>query len=145
MLFHFKTRYPALAPYWDKYLPYQLRREIPAKTPILEEGKISGHYIFIEQGCLRAYFNKNGEEKTVQFLFENEGLTSLNSFVNDTPSQFTIETLEPAVVYLLPKVHVLQLLEELSGEPGFLQLILQISADRQTHYIREFVSMIRDT
>lgn len=145
MLFHFKNTYPQLQPFWDKYLEFQKRLEAPAKNILLEEGKISQQYIFIEKGCVRIFFNNNGDDKTVQFFFENEGLTSLESFVNNTPSQFTVETIEPSVLYLLPKKYVLQLMAELSREPDFMPMFLQISAGRQTHYINEFVSFIRDT
>lgn len=145
MLFHFKTQFPTLNPFWDKYLEFQTRLEVPAKTILLEEGKVSQQYIFIEKGCVRAFFNNNGIDKTVQFFFENEGLTSLDSFVNNTPSLSSVETLEPSVVYLLPKQYVTQLLEELRHEPDFMQMILQIFARRQIHYMNEFVSFIRDT
>jgi len=145
MLFHFRDKFPQLNAFWNKYLEYQKRLEVPAKTVLLEEGKVSQHYIFIEKGCVRLFFNKDGNDKTVQFLFENEGLTSFESFINNTPSAFTIETIEPSVVYLLPKQYVIRLIDELSREPGFLQMILQISSRRQTHYINEFVSFIRDT
>lgn len=145
MLFHFRDQYPQLNTYWDKYLPLQERLEVSAKTKLLEEGKRSKHYIFIEKGCIRTFFNKNGEDITVQFFFENEGLSSLDSFVNNVPSQVTLETIEPSVLYLLAKEHVYQLLEEVSHEPGFLQMFLQITSQRQTHYSNEFVSLIRDT
>lgn len=145
MLFHFRAHFPQLNTFWDKYLKYQQRLEVPAKTILLQEGKISQHYIFIEQGCIRFFFDNNGSDKTVQFFFENEGLTSFESFINHTPSQFTIETIEPSVVYLLPKLYVTQLMAELSHEPDFAQMIMQLSARRQIHYINEFVSFIRDT
>lgn len=145
MLFHFKDRFPQLNVYWDKYLPFQSRLEVPAKSILLEEGKISQNYIFVEKGCVRLFFNNNGGDKTVQFFFENEGLTSFDSFVNNTPSLFTIETIDPSLVYLLPKKQVMQLFEELSHEADFIQMILQISAQRQMHYMNEFVSFIRDT
>ncbi|MEJ0101139.1 MAG: Crp/Fnr family transcriptional regulator [Bacteroidota bacterium] len=145
MLFHFRKKFPQLNAYWDKYLEFQKRLEIPAKTILLNEGKKSQHYIFIEKGCVRAFFNNNGQDKTVQFFFENEGLTSFDSFINNVPSLFTIETIEPSVIYLLPKQYVTRLLDELSHEPDFAQMILQVSAQRQTHYINEFVSFIRDT
>ena len=145
MLFHFKDKFPQLTPYWDKYLKFQKRMEVPAKTTLLEEGKVSGHYIFVEKGCIRLAFNNNGVDKTVQFFFENEGLTSFESFLKNTPSLFTIETIEPSVVYLLPKVYVNQLMAELSSEPDFVKLILEASAERQLHYMYEFVSFIRDT
>lgn len=145
MLFHFKNKFSRLNPLWDKYFEFQKRLEVPAKTILLEEGKVSKQYIFIEKGCIRAFFKNNGEEKTVQFFFEHEGLTSFDSFINNAPSLFTIETIEPSVVYLLPKLYVIQLMDEVSHEPDFVQMILRMSAERQTHYINEFVSFIRDT
>lgn len=145
MLFHFKDKFPQLGPYWDKYLEFQKRVEVPAKTVLLEEGKISRHYIFIEKGCIRAAFKNKGSDKTVQFFFENEGLTSFESFLKSTPSLFTIETIEPSIIYKLPKAFVNKLMDELSHEPGFIQMILDVSAERQLHYMHEFVSFIRDT
>ena len=145
MLLHFKIQFPQLNAYWDKYLEFQQRLEVPAKTILLEEGKTSRNYIFIEKGCVRILFNNKGVNSTVQFFFEGEGLTSFESFVNNTPSQFTIETLEPSVIYLLPKQYVIQLMDELSHRPDMVQMLMQISATRQTHYINEFVSFIRDT
>jgi CRP-like cAMP-binding protein len=145
MLFHFRDKFPQLNPILDKYLEFQKRLEVPAKTILLEEGKVSQQYVFIEKGCVRTFFNKNGDDKTVQFFFENEGLASIESFINNTPSLFTIETIEPSVIYLLPKQYVIQLMGELSLEPNFAQLILQVAVGRQTHYINEFVSFIRDT
>jgi CRP-like cAMP-binding protein len=145
MFFHFRDKFPQLNAFWQNYLPFQKRMEVAAKTVLLEEGKISQNYIFIEKGCVRLFFHNNGDYKTVQFFFENEGLTSFDSFVNNVPSIFTIETIEPSVVYLLPKQYVLQLVDELGNEKGFLQMVLQMSAQRQMHYINEFVSFIRDT
>jgi len=145
MLFHFKDKFPQLNPYWDKYLEFQERIEVPAKTILLEEGKISRHYYFVEKGCVRASLNKQGDDKTVQFFFEKEGLTSLESFLKNTPSLFTIETIEPSVIYLLHKTKVNALMAELREVPGFSDVILNILAERQMHYMNEFVSFIRDT
>ena len=145
MLFHFRTQFPEFGPFLDKYLEFQTKLEIPAKTVLLEEGKISQQYIFIEKGCVRLFFNDNGMDKTVQFFFENEGLTSLESFVNSVPSPFTIESIEPSVVYLLPKVYVMQLIDDLSHQPEFFKLMLQVFSLRQKHYISGLVSFIRDT
>lgn len=111
MLFHFRDKFPQLNPFWDKYLEYQQRLEAPAKTVLLEEGKVSQHYIFIEQGSVRAFFIKDGLDKTVQFFFENEGLSSFESFVNNTPSVLAIETLEPSVIYLLPTAKLADIAE----------------------------------
>jgi CRP-like cAMP-binding protein len=145
MLFHFKNKFPQLNAYWEKYLPFQKRMEVPAKTILLEEGKRSQHYIYIEKGCVRTFLDKNGDDKTVQFFFENEGLTSFESFINNVPSAVTIETIEPAVIFLLHKKYVTQFLEDLSQRPDFMKMIMQTVAQRQMHYMNEFVSFIRDT
>ena len=145
MLFQFIDKFPQLTPYWDKYLEFQERVEVPAKTVLLAEGKVSENYIFVEKGCVRLAFNNNGNDKTVQFFFEQEGLTSLESFLKNTPSLFAIETIEPSVIYLLPKVHFLNLMAELNHEPDFLNMILETSSERLLHYMHEFVSFIRDT
>ena len=145
MIFQFQKQFPQLNTYWQRYLPLQKRLDVPAKTKLLDEGVNSQHAIYVEKGCLRTYFNNNGEEKTVQFFFEEEGLSSLDSFINNSPSPFTIETVEPSVVYLLPKKHALQLLDELTHEPDFLMMFMKITAKRLTHYSGEFISFIRDT
>jgi len=119
--------------------------ELPPRTVLLEEGNTAKQYFFVKEGCLRACFNNNGEDKTVQFFFENEGLSSLESFITNNPSAFTIETIEPSVVYALDKGHFYNLVEELSYERDFFYILMEISAARQFHYMNEFVSFIRDT
>ena len=101
--------------------------------------------MFIEQGCLRAFINKDGSDKTIQFFFEQEGLSSLDSFVNNVPSPFSVETIEPSVIYFMHKKHAMQMIDELSKEPWFVKTILQLTANRQIHYMNEFASFIRDT
>jgi CRP-like cAMP-binding protein len=145
MFFHFRKQFPQLNVYWEKYQPYLERKEVPAKTILLQEGHLSKHYILIEKGCLRAFFNNNGADKTIQFFFEEEGLSSFDSFINNVPGQFTLEAIEASVIHLLPKKYVLELIDALSREPEYVQLLLRMSAQRQTHYINEFVSFIRDT
>lgn len=145
MFFHFRHTFPQLNAYWDKYLPFQKRLEVPAKTLLLAAGRRSQQYIFIEKGCVRAFLIKDGNDKTVQFFFEQEGLASFESFINNVPSLISIETIEPSVLYILPKKYVLQLIDELSREPYFTKMVLLMGAQRQTHYMNEFVSFIRDT
>jgi CRP-like cAMP-binding protein len=145
MLFYFKSKFPQLDKYWDKYLPHQKQMDVPAHTVLLQEGKTARQYFFVKEGCLRACFNNNGDDKTVQFFFENEGLASLESMMKSKPSAFTIETITPSVIYALDKDHFYELIQELSYERDFVETLMEISAERQFHYMSEFVSFIRDT
>ena len=41
MLYHFQSQFPGLKPFRNKYLEFRTRLELPAKTTLLEEGKVS--------------------------------------------------------------------------------------------------------
>ena len=145
LLFTFKTRFPNLNPYWEKYTSLQQRVEYPAKTTLLQEGKVAQNYYFVEKGCLRLCFDNNGKDTTVQFFFENEGVASLESFFKNIPSTFTIETIEPSIIHILPKSVFKDMLKELDQNTDFLKALMEISFERQRHYMNEFLSRIRDT
>lgn len=145
LLFSFKDRFPDLDPYWDKYLALQKRVEFPARTLLLQEGKTAQNYFFVEKGCLRLWFDNKGKDTTVQFFFENEGVASLESFQKNIPSIFAIETIEPSIVQVLPKSALVAMLKELDQHPVFLRALMEISFERQRHYVNEFLSRIRDT
>ena len=83
---------------WEKLAPYFKRQEVPAKTMLLQEGKISRTMFFIEKGCLRTWINDNGKEITTQFFFEGDGVSSIESFRTNQPSLYSIESLEPCVL-----------------------------------------------
>jgi len=145
LLFTFKNRFPDLDPYWEKYTALQQRAEYPARTTLLHEGKTAQNYYFIERGCLRLWFDNNGKDTTVQFFFENDGVASLESFQKNIPSAFTIETIEPSVIQILPKAVFNDMLKELDQNPDFLRALMDISFERQRHYMNEFISRLRDT
>jgi CRP-like cAMP-binding protein len=145
VLFTFKDRFPNLDSYWEKYIALQQRAEYPAKTILLREGKTAQNYYFIEKGCLRVWFNNNGKDTTFQFFFENEGVSSLESFQKNIPSAFTIETIEPSVIQILPRAAFFGMVKELDQHPDFLKALMEISFERQRHYMNEFLSRIRDT
>jgi CRP-like cAMP-binding protein len=145
LIFTFKHRFPHLDPYWDKYTALQQRAEYPARTILLHEGKTAQNYYFVEKGCLRLWFNNNGKDTTVQFFFENEGVASIESFQKNIPSIFAIETIEPTTVQILTKKLFKQMVDELEETPEFLKALIDISLERQRHYMDEFLSRIRDT
>src|SRR5262249_26952156 len=93
----------APSPDWEPFTPLFRREQAPAKTVLLREGEVSRKAYYIEQGCLRLWFNHDGRDVTFQFFFEGEGVSSIESFRTDQPSLFTIETLEPCVLQTISK------------------------------------------
>lgn len=115
---------------------------VPAGTVLLNEGDISRNMYFIEKGCLRIWFNKDGKDVTLQFFFENQAVSSIESFMNKKPGMCTIEAIEPSTLYALSRSNFDILLKELPGlKDGFMQILLK----RLEHYVGLFLSRIKDS
>lgn len=143
MLDKLKERFPQLN--WSLYEHLYHRVEVPARTILLDEGEVSKKAWYINEGCLRVWFNNKGKEITFQFFFEHEGVSSIESFRRNTPSLYTIETIEPCVLYWIHKKDWLLIQTVLEAIPGIKQQLNEISLDRQLNYMRHFMSFIKDT
>jgi len=140
-----KDNFPLLKKNWDKYANYYTRIEVPAKTVLLKEGEIAQKAFLIEKGCLRVWFNNNGNDVTFQFAFENEGLSGAESFRKNIPSFFSIETIEPSVLYWIHKKDMNKIFDDINHIPEMSSKMLDIAFDRQFHYMKHFLSFIKDT
>ena len=69
-------------------------REVPKKFTLIAEGQIARELFFINQGCVRLYYNRDGEDVTGFIFLENLFATSADSFLQQSPSTQIIETLE---------------------------------------------------
>jgi len=88
---------------WKDYVKYLHKIEVSSKTRLLNAGDISDRIFIVENGSVRMGFEKEGKDITLQFFFENELLTSVESMFSDTPSKYFIETIEPSTIYYLTK------------------------------------------
>lgn len=140
-----KPRFPLLADKWDTYMSYYHRIEVPAKTELLKEGDVAQKAYFIEKGCLRVWFNNKGKDVTFQFAFENEMLSGAESFRKSIPSFFTIETIEPSILHWIHKEDLDKILSDIDRIPEMKDNMLNAAFDRQFHYMKHFLSFIKDT
>lgn len=77
------------------FQPVTLRK----KENLLTEGQVCKTNYFVLQGCLRKFFiNDKGTEQTTEFAIENWWMTDTLSFVQQTPSGFFIQAVEPAEI-----------------------------------------------
>ena len=77
--------------------------QVEAKTILLNQGDTATAMLFVRQGCVRACFNDDGNVVTTQFFLEGQVATALDSFMTQTPSQFSLETVEPSHLSVLTK------------------------------------------
>ncbi|WP_254560581.1 Crp/Fnr family transcriptional regulator [Dyadobacter diqingensis] len=141
----FRANFPVPSEKWDSYLGRFKRIQVPAKTVLLHEGDISRKAFLIEKGCLRVWFNNNGDDVTFQFFFENNTVSSIESFRKNIPSLFSIETIEPCTLWWIDKLDVEFLLADVSEIPAMRDQILDVMFGRTLHYMQHFLSFIRDS
>src|SRR5690606_34213148 len=68
---------------------------------LLQEGQVSRHVGFIEQGVVRYYYIREGEEVTYNFGREGEFVCNYVSFLQKDPSGKTIQALEPSRIWMI--------------------------------------------
>jgi CRP-like cAMP-binding protein len=84
---------------WILFASKLIREEYPAKTSILKKQQTEKYISFIEKGAVRFFLHKEEVELTFAFIFENELVCAYDSFLTQTPSLYSAETLSPTVVW----------------------------------------------
>jgi len=126
----------------DKYGHLFKEKSIGAKTTLLLEGEMARYMYFIREGCLRLWFNKDGKDITFQFFFENQAVSSIESFIDGKPSLFSLESIEPSRIIAVSKKDFSQMLQDLPElNENFQKIVIQ----RLGHYARLFLSRIKDS
>ncbi len=87
---------------WEYYSAMFNTRQYKKKEVLLQSGKICDNIFFIDKGLLRIFFmDKDGNESTFYFSQENDFAVDYESFLNRTPSNYTIEAMEDTQVVLM--------------------------------------------
>lgn len=127
---------------WSQFQDSFVEIEIPSKTILLHDGEISNQIYIIKKGCLRQWFNKDGKDITLQFFFENQPVASIDSFLNNQPSLFTIESIEPSKIISISK----GTFENLNKiYPEFNDRFNEYLFQRFRNYAQLFLSRIKDS
>ncbi|QNF33298.1 Crp/Fnr family transcriptional regulator [Adhaeribacter swui] len=84
---------------WEALAKALTRVELPRNAFLIQEGMVCHNLYFLEQGCLRGYYNLDGKEITYWFGFENNFITSFYSFISRKPGVENIQILEDATLW----------------------------------------------
>ncbi|BDU26438.1 MULTISPECIES: Crp/Fnr family transcriptional regulator [unclassified Flavobacterium] len=145
MFDQFRNKFPVTDEKWIEYTNYFNRIEVAAKTTLLEEGEISKKLFVIEKGCIRVWFNHNGKDLTSQFFFENQSVSSIESFMKKFPSPVFIETIEPSVLWWIHKEDVDTIIEEIKEIPELRDRLINMLFQRTFDYMKHFFSFLKDS
>ena len=111
---------------------------IGSRTRLVEEGDTIKNIYFIKKGCLRLWFDNQGNDITLQFFFEDQ---VVSGFIEGDKSMFTIESLEPTTIVKIKKSDFENLLKEI---PELKDQYLEFVIQRLANYSRLFLSRIKD-
>lgn len=127
---------------WNNFRELTIEKIIPARTILLHAGEISNHIHFVKSGCIRQWFNKDGKDITVQFFFEGQPVASIDSFLSNQPSLFTIESIEASEIISVSKENF----EKLNQiYPEFKDRFHDYLYQRFRNYALLFLSRIKDS
>ena len=81
------------------YFTSKLKKvEFQKKEILLTKGKIENYLSFVEEGTLRLFIPKIENDVTFGFVFKNSFVSAYDSFLTQTPSEYSIETLAPTIL-----------------------------------------------
>ncbi len=75
-------------------------------------GEQEQHLWYVEKGAIRAFLIIDGEEQDVRFGYDGSFISSVNSFLRSTPSEFSLEAIKKSKVYKINKTSLLKAVEE---------------------------------
>lgn len=139
---YFFNKIPELRKNWERIEHLFIQKDIPDKTILLSEGEISKHIYFINKGALRLWNNDDGRDITVQIFFENQIVSSFESFYLEKASNFSLESIENANITQLSRESLNLLINEF---PTLNTCITDIVCERFIDYTNFFLSRIKDS
>ncbi|GAB3740475.1 Crp/Fnr family transcriptional regulator [Spirosoma lituiforme] len=88
-------------------------RKLAKYEPFLRAGEVCREIAFINQGCIRYYYLKDGDEFNGQFFFEGSWLGEYHSFLTGQPAIQYIDALEDSELLVMQYGDMQKLYEEI--------------------------------
>jgi CRP/FNR family transcriptional regulator, anaerobic regulatory protein len=93
----------------EAFLSFLEIKTLKKNEILLQEGKVCNKITFINNGCLRLFYNVEGVENTVQFFFADSWYTDYASFLTNEPTLENLKAIEPCEVIQIKKADLYQL------------------------------------
>jgi CRP-like cAMP-binding protein len=108
---------------------------------LLRAGEVAHHVYFVQSGGLHQfYLDEAGNERTCNFTFENEFVTDLESFSQQTRSASSIKALEPTVCYQVNCVDLVELLKQSPAVSEFFRIVVERVASESIRRTKNLLS-----
>lgn len=112
--------------------------ELEKGTELVKGGAYADKSYYIYKGAARAYLLKDGKDISDWFAFENEFISSINSFFLDVPSPHFIETIEPTILLEMDRENTLRLSDKYRSFERLEKLIVVRTMLKLQHRIASY-------
>jgi len=86
--------------------------DVPKGTFVIEQGKVNRNLVFVLDGVFRVGFVFDGKEETWGFGGTGDSWLAVESFLNNEPARFAMQTLSSCTIRLLPFSELIRLSNE---------------------------------
>lgn len=106
-----------------KYIkPVSLKK----KEYLLKEGQVCRSLYFVEKGCLRMFFiNNKTTEQITQFALDGWWISDYFSFMDNTPSDYYIQTIEKSEIISIDSLIFDELLSKIPALERYFRMMMQ--------------------
>ena len=109
---------------WEALASALYVRQIPKKEYFIRKGEQGKEIGILLQGTLRQFYEKDAEERSTYFFFEDMLVTAYFSCLTGQKSELAIQALEDCTVLCFPYAHWVQLSQT---RPSYLQLACKLA------------------
>ena len=119
---------------WDKEI------ELERNEYLKVRGSIDTNIYLVTHGSLRIFVIDEYEEHTIRFGYQNNLIASLDSFLNEQPSEFYIQALKKTKVKSISKKKYLSFIESTSENKKIWVMILESFVLQQMERERDILT-----
>ena len=106
---------------------------------LLREGQVSRESYFVIEGCVRKYYEIDGEDCTTEFYIEDESVASLQSYMNKTPSTHYFECIEPCRLAVLSIENEQELFKRVPKYETLCRMSMETDFGKQQEILSKFI------
>ena len=108
---------------------------------LLRAGEVPHEIFFIEEGALHQfYLDEQGNERTCNFCFENDFITDLESFSQQTQSPSNIKALQKTTCMVIRCTDLIDLLQQSRAMEEFFRLLVEDTASKSIRRTKSLLS-----
>lgn len=137
----FIEQFPLLSPEAKKFTRSVLSIEkYEKKEFVFQSGEVQKYIGYVCQGLLRKYYVKEkGSEIITGFISENGYATDYPSFLQQKPSKYYIQCLEPSIIVKMPYIKIQEAYQKHKDSEMYGRLVAEKVLTRETDRVESFL------